>query len=115
MTLVQQHGKPLPGSWDGSRRKGALMHKAWWRRLLDEGTIPALALAFAVSQDPRGGMHPQDRSFRPPTQAAVELTAPAPRVPLRPAAGSAHAVYGPALVNALTTFGLAGKNAAAVP
>jgi hypothetical protein len=31
------------------------MSKAWWRRWLDEETIPALALAFAVGQSPSGG------------------------------------------------------------
>ena len=39
------------------------MSKAWWRQLLDEGAIPALALAFAVGQSPWGSMGFRDRLF----------------------------------------------------
>lgn len=37
------------------------MGKDWWRRLLDEGTVPALALAFAVSQSPWGDTGLEDK------------------------------------------------------
>jgi hypothetical protein len=87
------------------------MSKAWLPRLLDEGTIPALALAFAVGQSPLDGRHPQGGFFQAQPQT-VDLTAQAPRVRLRATVGGA---YAPTPVGSLAASRPSGKGPASNP
>lgn len=57
------------------------MSKAWWRQLLDEGAIPALALAFAVGQSPWGSVGFRDRLFPFQSQKDESPTAAGPVFP----------------------------------
>jgi hypothetical protein len=57
------------------------MSKAWWRQLLDEGAIPALALAFAVGQSPWGSVGFRDRLFPFQSQKDESPTAARPVFP----------------------------------
>jgi len=57
------------------------MSKAWWRQLLDEGAIPALALAFAVGQSPWGSMGFRDRLLPFQSQKDEYPTATGPAFP----------------------------------
>jgi hypothetical protein len=78
------------------------MSKGWWRLLLDEGAIPALALAFAVGQSPWGSVEFRNRLFTFQSQKDESPTAGGPVFPTvdwwageAPAAGGSLTVVRP--------------------